>query len=358
MLRFKEFYSIPFNEDIPNGIQAYKASNSFFIGYIKFIKRFLYLFLRGQAKLKSNKISESVNKILWINISAPSLGDSIMDLSSRYLLKKFKIDLLTSKKNAFLYKHDSSFNSVFTEENNTINGGYDLVILDSYSSRTINLKKKISPNSPYVSMFGYFNGPEVNRVLYSFHRMNQLLSYPYKASEINALAKPFFFNSSSFIHEVFSKEYLCFVIGGEWKYRTYNNWKVVIKNALELYQNLHICLVGSENGHNYAKEIMATSNNKQISNFVGKLSFFDTAEVIKNSKIVLCSDGGLMHVSNSFLIPTVALFARLKPEMRFTDSSNSFACFDYQDVNNIPPESVIKKLNFTINLYYKHLLDE
>ena len=48
-------------------------------------------------------------EILWINISAPSLGDSLTDLSSRTMLSDRKVDLFTDKKNSDLYKDDFIF---------------------------------------------------------------------------------------------------------------------------------------------------------------------------------------------------------------------------------------------------------
>ena len=70
-----------------------------------------------------------------------------------------------------------------------ISNDYDLVIIDSYSTRSINIKWQVSPSSSYVGMYGYFNGPEVNRVLFSFHQMNNLLGFNHTESEINKMAK-------------------------------------------------------------------------------------------------------------------------------------------------------------------------
>ena len=58
-----------------------------------------------------------------------------MDLSSRVLLAGKKIDLLTDKKNANLYSNDLYFSSVFTSYKDVISENYDLVIVDSYSTR-------------------------------------------------------------------------------------------------------------------------------------------------------------------------------------------------------------------------------
>ena len=43
--------------------------------------------------------------------------------------------------------------------------------IKNFEVHFVSIKAKISPLTPYVPMFGYFNGPEVNRVLYSFHQI-------------------------------------------------------------------------------------------------------------------------------------------------------------------------------------------
>ena len=140
-------------------------------------KLYIYIVIKRQRKLEVFNILPKYKKILWINVSAPSLGDSLMDLSGRVLLKDRTIDLYTDKKNANLYQNDFIFSKIFTHNNKVDSSRYDVVIIDSYSTRSINIKAKIAPFTVFVGMFGYYNGPEVNRVLFSFHQLNHLLGY-------------------------------------------------------------------------------------------------------------------------------------------------------------------------------------
>ena len=48
----------------------------------------------------------------------------------------------------------------------------------------IKIKSKVAPKIFFVGIYGYFNGPEVNRILFSFHQMNNLLGYAYSENEI------------------------------------------------------------------------------------------------------------------------------------------------------------------------------
>ena len=99
MLDFKKTYTLPFKFDIPNYAQEFLEKKTLIKSRIKFLKRYLYINIKGQKLLEIYSILPKHNNILWINISAPSLGDSLMDLSSRIMLKGRKIDL-EIKKNA------------------------------------------------------------------------------------------------------------------------------------------------------------------------------------------------------------------------------------------------------------------
>ena len=229
---FKKTYQLSFKYDIPHYTKSYLDNNSYLKRFIKFSRRYLYILINGQVSLESLNINEQHKNILWINISAPSLGDSLMDLSSRVLLKNKSVDLYTDKKNAHIYLNDKIFNSIIVDEKLIEKNKYDLVIIDSYSTRSLKVKIKNLKNTQFVGMYGYYNGPEVNRVLYSFHQMNHLLNYEFNENEINENAKAQMDVSLSDEELIRSlnlpQNYLAITLGGEWDYRTYNNWDKVI----------------------------------------------------------------------------------------------------------------------------------
>jgi heptosyltransferase-2 len=195
MLAFNRTYKLPFKYVIPTYTKQYLKNKSIYQRFIKFFKRYIFIVLKGQKNLETFSILPCHHKILWINLSASSLGDSLMDLSSRVMLLDKNVDLFTNKKNKHIYQSDEIFNNVFSQINEMQDIKYNLVILDSYSTRSIKLKSLITPKSPYVGMFGYFNGPEVNRILFSFHQMNNLLGNNLNESEINKIAKVYGLNA-------------------------------------------------------------------------------------------------------------------------------------------------------------------
>lgn len=358
MFKYKKTYLLPFKFEIPNYSDSFIKKNSFTRLYIKFIKRYIYILLLGQQNLEVRNILTKHKKILWINLSAPSIGDSLMDLSNRIFLKERIVDLYTDKKNAHIYFNDEIFRNVYTQISELQEKNYDLVILDSYSTRTIRMKYKLMPLVPYVGMFGYYNGPEVNRVLFGFHRMNQLLGYMKSEVEINLYAKATIFISKEDCKSVrkykLPQEYISIAIGGEWDYRTYNKWDEVISLLIDRNPEIKIVLLGSKNGSSIAKELIEKIPSKNIFDCVNKFSFNQTAEIIKNSKILLCCDGGLMHAANSVGTPVLALFARLTASMQLTDAISSYSLFDNDNVNNIEVKKIVQGYSSFVSLDDSH----
>ena len=358
MLGFEKTYTLPFKYEIPNYTSVFLEESSITKRWIKFIKRYIYLAIKRQTALEIRQILPKHRNILWINLSAPSLGDSLMDLSSRVLLKGKEVDLFTDKKNASLYQDDPVFSRIFTQKAEVAQHKYDLVIVDSFSTRSIDIKTNILPLNPFVGMFGYYNGPEVNRVLFSFHRMNQLLGYVKSETEINKVARP---SMAIEINDLPSVEglnlpasYIAIALGGRWAYRTYNKWGEVIDKLAKKNNKLNLVFVGSDNAKESAKALTEAFPSDNIFNCVAKFTFNQTAQIIKGANILLCCDGGLMHSANAINTPIVPLFARLTPIMQLTESIQAFPLFDANDVNNIPVEDILVKYIEATNSVNNH----
>lgn len=342
MFDFSKTILFPFKYQIPNYVDKHIQEVSALHRMMKFFRRNLFLFIKRQKNLEIFSILPNHKSILWINISAPSLGDSLMDLSSRVMLADKNVDLYTSKKNAHLYFDDEIFRNVFTNKLELINNIYDLVILDSYSTRSIKIKAKVAPHNLFVGIYGFFNGPEVNRILYSYHQLNNLLGYEKSETEINNIAKNILSISDSdksVVTDLLPKEFIAICIGGEWQYKTYQKWGDLIEKIFKKNQKINIVLLGSSNAQRQSQDLIVRFNNYKFIDLVSKLTFNQTAEVIKRSKISICCDGGLMHAANAVNANIIALIARLKPEMLLVND-NAVALFDKNNVNNIEVESV------------------
>jgi len=343
---FSRTIKTEFKNNIPTNLEVFLTEVGLFKRFSKFLTRYSIFYFRGHKKFEIKRIDERHKKILWINISATSLGDSLMDLSSRVMLQNKEIDLLTDQKNECLYQYDKFFKNVFTVGSIDIKKNYDLVILDSYSSRSLKIKYQYAKNVVFVGMYGFFNGCDVNRTLYSFYQMNYLLGSKSKEKIINEIAKPYLYlgkENFQIVENFFlSKKFVSFALGGDWQYRKYENWELVIEKIFETDPNIKIILLGSKNGLDSEQKIKKRFGEKIIS-FVDKLSFLETSAIIKKSELIFCSDGGLMHAAHSLNTPTISLFARVKPEMRTTNQIKNISIFDPSNVNNIKPYKIFRR---------------
>jgi hypothetical protein len=299
-----------------------------------------------QENLIVDSIPMEARRILWINFSAPSLGDSIMDLSGRVLLTGFNVDLLTDSKNHSLYENDMVFKTVFNKvedaKKSNLADPYNLIILDAFSPKIVKAKKQIAPFTPFVGMWGYLNGFEVHRTIYSFARVHWLLdqqsfiSRPVLPSlAVSGLVK---------LKGDSAKPILAIVVGAEWEYRHYDKWGDVISLLLSDYE---VLLIGSSNGIKDANRIISML--PECINYVGICTLVETVSIISQAKIVLAADGGLWHVACALGKPSVVLFAATllynENGVRVNRDTADMLCeavYDDRQVSSIDPQEIHK----------------
>ena len=117
--------------------------------YWRLFRREVSLILNGQKFLEHKTIPAGVKKILWLAPSLQNIGDSVMSLSGRALLKgQFQLDLLVNEKNLPLFATDDVFNKVFTDPKQ-IDESYDLILLYCVKSITLKMKMRYFSKIPY-----------------------------------------------------------------------------------------------------------------------------------------------------------------------------------------------------------------
>jgi len=313
----------------------------------KYLKRRLFtlLVLRMLGFVPElNRIADEHRSILWINWAAPSLGDSLMDLSARVLLDGREVVLLTHPKNKTLFENDVCFSSVFSDHRSLIakygKSYFDLVICDSYSPRVLSKKIAVAPFVPFVGLYGYLNGFEVHRTYFAFARMTELLA-------LNKFDRPV--RPTLSLHERSKKQTpevdVCISVGGEWSFRTYDQWCEVVSWLTE--KGYSVSLVGSENGVCDALKILDYQSS--VRSTVGCLSLKEVCVEVAKARIFIGADGGLWHIACAIPIPTVVLFADCQifdeDGNRVTRETKDMICeilYDNVKVSNIPSSQVIE----------------
>ena len=292
---------------VPSDIQNFKRDlRQQLKTAIRFIKRYFYMVLRRQVSLERNCIQESAKRILWINLTAPSLGDALMDTAGRCLIAGRSVTLVTRGQNVGLFQNDPIFGHVFKVEDRAWKhlreSTFDLVVLDSYSPRSIRLKVNLAPRTPFVGLYGFLNAYEVHRIIYSFRRLEYLLG----ARGLNSpkLVPGWVLRGSE--RKKSRKLRVAVAVGGEWPFRTYKRWPDVVLGLAS--ESLEIVLVGSQNGINDARLIVIEAGSS-VKNLVGRTSLPELFELLDDCDLFLGADGGLWHIASACGLPSVCLHA-------------------------------------------------
>lgn len=126
--------------------------------------------------------------------------------------------------------------------------------------------------------------------------------------------------------------YVAFVIGG-----SYNTKKLPVSQWRKLCElsPYPIMLLGGPEDQYEGSEI-ASIDNIKIYNSCGKFNINESAELVKNARVVVSNDTGLMHIATAFKKPVISLWGNTTPEM---------GMFPYYGYNNlaerVTPLSVI-----------------
>lgn len=334
-------------EGVPSGQRQFLEEGEYrhWKWIFKFLKRriFVFLFVKHCGLTREiENISDNEQRILWINWAAPSLGDSLMDLSARILLEGRHVTLLTHPKNAPLYMWDPIYKVVFSNpfelKKNIQDNNFDLVICDSFSPRVLVRKLIVAPFTPFLSLYGFINGFEVHRTLFAFERMKELLGV---SDRISSPVRP----SIGCTHDSSLKEFdVCIAVGGEWSFRIYRHWSAVVEHLVA--EGRSVLLVGSYNGSDQANSICSLFPN--VASSVGKIGLSVVAREINRAAVFIGADGGLWHIACALPMPTVVLFADCQifdeQGVRVTRETSDMICeslYNDTEVSQIKPEKVV-----------------
>jgi len=120
----------------------------------------------------------------------------------------------------------------------------------------------------------------------------------------------FFLSSSDKIDvSIFPKDYIVFVIGGQHATKILPNEKIIsiIKKV-----NKPVLLVGGPEDFERGEQIIANTNN--TINTCGKYSILQSASLVKQAKMVITHDTGMMHIAAAFQQKIYSVWGNTVPE--------------------------------------------
>jgi hypothetical protein len=387
---FSQRYAPPFRHALPGtiaeGLQR-ETLRQKWAANVKLLRRRCWLQWRRQASLLCDRVPPPPCRILWLNLAAPSIGDSLMHLAGRALLGQYQLDLLTHEHNAELYWTDRYFQRVFADPAAVPANQHDFVLLDALGARSISWKCRLCPKLPFASVQGSFIGSsslDYHRTLFSCYRIHHLLGYPHSEAELRPLLRPWLF-----VHEepsplpgsprssasepvaspgpgvprpampdakrpegcppnVSEHPLVALALGGSDAARTYRRWPETLRLLRQHWSagqpSPRFVLLGSSNALTQVSEVRAAIGGDSTVSLVNVSSLRASARAIADCDFFLGCDGGLMHCAAALGVPGIGLFGKIKPQLRLPPESTVRSLYHALDVNQIEPEAVANEV--------------
>lgn len=311
-------------------------------------RRLVYFRLSGQCDLCRPSIPPGSIRCLWLYCGVPQIGDALMDLAPRSLLQQsgIRVDLYTEPHLATLFATDRYFEKIWSSPDDLKSAAYDFVIVPSNKRRSLKIKAKYLPLLPWLSMQGFYTGPEFHRAKFATQRLLEALAMTADTQQFNfhSRQKLSTLPSAGRANDV-RRLKLAIAVGGVDPRREYLRWHDVVRLLVRQF-DVSLTLLGSENGSQAGKDIESAWPGK-ISNQVGRTSLAQCRNLINEQDVFISCDGGLMHLALTTSAHLVSLFqSSVSPRWRLPDDLLGGAIQSATiDVNAISPESILEKVH-------------
>lgn len=307
------------------------------------IKRTALMLLSGQQLLIANDAPQKVQKLLWYYDWA-TIGDSIMDLSQRFLIDpRISIDLCMPHGPLELFTGDDRFRRVVRSLNDC-DARYDMVIVQSFSTKSILKKLQYHPFTPWFSIMGHRRDEHFSRIHLAYEQIARVFQPKHESGPIEpTLRVPCQSAGRS------SEFTISIAVGGGDKRRRFEDWATLIRlissNWPKQAPSPRFVLLGAgKSAFEAVKAIRDAVDCRHIDSYVDLPNITAAAELIGRSCFFVGADGGLMHIAAALGKPGVAMFCQIKPEWRLHAESKMRTVFAEQDINSIPTETIANEV--------------
>jgi ADP-heptose:LPS heptosyltransferase len=134
-----------------------------------------------------------------------------------------------------------------------------------------------------------------------------------------------------------AQSYISIAIGAQYatKRMPLNKLKEIIAPL-----DLPIVLCGGPTDVEFSQSIIAAFPDKRIVSAVGAFSLLQSADIVRQSKVILTNDTGLMHIATCFNVPVVSVWGNTVPELGmyayYPKNKELFSIHEVQGLNCRP----------------------
>lgn len=114
--------------------------------------------------------------------------------------------------------------------------------------------------------------------------------------------------------DVFQNGYVAFVIGG-----TYTTKKFPIEKVIEVCRNIDypVILLGGKEEYEDGEHALSQSKGN-ILNFAGKINLLQSASLVRDARLVITNDTGLMHIAAAYRKRILSIWGNTVPRLGFS----------------------------------------
>ena len=313
-------------------------------------RRSLGVMIGGQRRFERQRIEPRERRLLWIHAEAPQIGDALMDLAPRSLLVEHGhvVDLWAPAPIAALFRDDRLFGRVFEDEAAIDPAAYDLVIVDSRSPRALAAKVRRAPALPWVSIKGDYLAYDYQRGLLAARRLAALLGTSTSATDEarHARQKLALVPLADFPPDEAGT--VAIALGGVRRERSYAHWPEVASD-LATRGVRRFVLLGSANAAADRDRVLAqlaaapSVCDAHTLDLVARTDLHGTRRAMESARLVLCADGGLMHLAFTTETPVLAVFdASVDPVWRVPPEATARTLRSgVRDVSAVSPQAIV-----------------
>ncbi|HKX42720.1 MAG TPA: glycosyltransferase family 9 protein [Burkholderiaceae bacterium] len=314
-------------------------------------RRALLLQASGQLRTLHSRLAPEWRRLLWIHEGMPQIGDALMDLAPRSLLveRGIHVDLYAGRHIAELFEHDTWFGRSLWRAEDVHAADYDAAIVLSHDRKALRLKRTRLAVLPWVSLQGFYGGPDFHRARFATTRLADLLGLALTNGEharhsaqklplsATAVAR------AAALWRTAPGPSIALALGGVWPQRTYHRWHEVLALLSERGWHGRVVLLGSANGRELADRLAGdVPHGLELLDLIGRTTLPEAQALIARCSAAACADGGLMHLAFATGVPVVALFnAAIDPQWRVPAAMKGVALASAgEEVDGIAPSAV------------------
>ena len=278
----------------------------------------------------------------FLIIQTAFTGDAILLTSLTEKLyqtnPEYKIDVLVRKGNESLFsnhpyvreiliwdKKKNKYNNLFKILQEIRKRKYDVIVnLQRFASTGILTafslaKEKIGFNkNPLSFLFTIKIKHEVKNGLHEIDRNQRMIDHYSKGKAVRPRLYPSINNFNS-VQKYKNNQFITIAPVSAWFTKTLPayKWIELIKNYNTLFPDIQFYLLGSQEEYKQAEIIRLKSEENNIINLCGSLSFLESAALMKDAEMNYVNDSAPLHLASAMNAPVTVVYCSTVPDFGF-----------------------------------------